>query len=173
MRFLIFLLVFLPSILSAQSEGIRWMSFAEAMAKRQTQPKKIFIDMYTDWCGWCKRMDASTFAHPEVVKYMNENYYAVKFNTEKEVPIAVNDTIYKVNPKYGRNGTHELAVELLQGKMSYPTFVFLDERFNILSPLPGFQTPEQIEPVMRFFAEDRYLKNSWEEYSKNFSPTWK
>lgn len=54
MRFLIFLLVFLPSILSAQSEGIHWMSFAEAMAKRQTQPKKIFIDMYTDWCGWCK-----------------------------------------------------------------------------------------------------------------------
>jgi thioredoxin-related protein len=57
--------------------------------------------------------------------------------------------------------------------MSYPTFVFLDERFNILSPLPGFQTPEQIEPVMRFFSEGHYLKNSWEDYSKNFSPTWK
>jgi thioredoxin-related protein len=104
---------------------------------------------------------------------MNEHYYAVKFNTEKEGPITVNDTIYKVNPKYGRNGTHELAVELLQGKMSYPTFVFLDERFKILGPLPGFQTPEQIEPVMRFFAEGQYLNNSWDVYSKNFSPTWK
>ena len=173
MRFLISLLVFLPSILSAQNEGIRWMSFTEAMTKRQTEPKKIFIDMYTDWCGWCKRMDATTFAHPEVVKYMNENYYAVKFNTEKEGPITVNDSIYKVNPKYGRNGSHELAVELLQGKMSYPTFVFLDERFNILSPLPGYQTPEQIEPVMRYFSEGHYLKSSWDVYSKNFSPSWK
>ena len=173
MRFLISLLVFLPSILSAQNEGIRWMSFTEAMAKRQTEPKKIFIDMYTDWCGWCKRMDATTFAHPEVVKYMNENYYAVKFNTEKEGPITVNDSTYVVNPKYGRNGTHELAVMLLQGKMSYPTFVFLDEQLNILSPLPGFKTPEQIEPVMRFFGEGHYLKSSWDAFSKNFSPTWK
>ena len=173
MRFLISLLIILPSFLSAQSPGIHWMSFNEAMAKRQSEPKKIFIDMYTDWCGWCKRMDATTFAHPEVVKYMNEHYYAVKFNTEKEGPISINDTTYVVNSKYGRNGTHELAVELLQGKMSYPTFVFLDERFNMLSPLPGFQTPEQIEPVMRYFSEGYYLKNTWDEYSKKFSPTWK
>ena len=92
MRFLISLLVFLPSILSAQNEGIRWMSFTEAMAKRQTEPKKIFIDMYTDWCGWCKKMDASTFLEPKLVEYMNKNYHCIKFNTEKEGPIKIADT---------------------------------------------------------------------------------
>ena len=84
MRFLISLLVFLPSILSAQNEGIRWMNFTEAMAKRQTEPKKIFIDMYTDWCGWCKKMDKSTFADPTVGKFANEKFYAVKLNAESK-----------------------------------------------------------------------------------------
>lgn len=173
MRILLSLFLLLPTLLPAQTEGIHWMSFNEALAKRQTAPKKIFIDMYTDWCGWCKKMDASTFAHPALVKYMNEHYYAVKFNTEKEGPITVGDSTYRVNMKYGRNGTHELAVELLQGKMSYPTFVFLDERFNMLSPLPGYQTPDQIEPVLRFFAEGIYLKTAWADYQKSFVPSWK
>ena len=174
MRILFTLLLVFPTLISsAQTEGIHWMSFSEAMVKRQSEPKKIFIDMYTDWCGWCKRMDVSTFAHPEVIKYMNAHYYAVKFNTEKENPITVGDSTYKLNPKYGRNGTHELAVELLQGKMSYPTFVFLDERFNLLSPLAGYQTPEQIEPVMRFFGEGIYLTTSWADYQKKFLPNWK
>jgi len=156
----------------AQNEQIQWMSFTEAMQKSQTAPKKIFIDMYTDWCGWCKRMVVTTFAHPEVIKYMNEHFYAVKFNTEKEGPITVNDSTYTLNPAYGRNGTHELAVTLLQGKMSYPTFVFLDERFNILSPLPGYQTPAQLEPVLKYFGNQYYLNSSWADYQQSFSGTW-
>ncbi|MEZ5173952.1 MAG: DUF255 domain-containing protein [Bacteroidia bacterium] len=92
--------------LKSQTDQINWMSFSEALEHSRTQPKKVFIDMYTDWCGWCKRMDITTFKHPEVVKYINEHYYAVKFNTEKEGPITVNDTTYTLNPNRGRNGTH-------------------------------------------------------------------
>lgn len=139
MKLFISIVLLLVSInLNSQQTPIQWMSFTEAMEKSKTEPKKIFIDMYTDWCGWCKKMDASTFSDPQVAAYINEHYYAVKFNTEKEGPITVNDSIYTINAKYGRKGTHELAVRLLNGKLSYPTFVFLDERFNILSPVPGF-----------------------------------
>ncbi len=172
MRILLFLLLLSPMMSTAQTEAIRWMSFTEAMEKNKTAPKKVFIDMYTDWCGWCKKMDVTTFADPNVAKYINEHFYAVKFNTEKEGPITVNDSTYKVNPTYGRSGTHELAVTLLQGKMSYPTFVFLDERFNILSPLPGYQQPAQIEPVLKYFGDDNHLKMAWTDYQKTFAPTW-
>jgi thioredoxin-related protein len=172
MRLVLLLLLLASGLSKAQTEQIQWMSFNQALEKSKTAPKKVFIDMYTDWCGWCKRMDQTTFADPNVIKYMNENFYAVKFNTEKEGPIAINDSIYKINPAYGRNGTHELAVTLLQGKMSYPTFVFLDERFNILSPLPGYQQPAQIEPVLKYFGFDYHLKMSWVDYQKTFSPTW-
>lgn len=165
-------LLFLSLSLYAQQSPIQWMSFTEAMEKSKTEPKKIFIDMYTDWCGWCKKMDASTFSDPQVAAYINEHYYAVKFNTEKEGPITVNDSTYTINTKYGRRGTHELAVRLLNGKLSYPTFVFLDERFNILSPVPGYQQVSQIEPILKYFGEQHYLNESWKEYNETFKGTW-
>ncbi len=173
MRFL-FLAIFSVSISfsNAQNESIHWVSFTKAMELSQSQPKKVFIDMYTDWCGWCKRMDVTTFSHPEVIKYINEHYYAVKFNTESEGPITVKDSTYKINPAYGRKGTHELAVRLLNGKLSYPTFVFLDEKFNILSPVPGYQKAEQIEPILKYFGDNNYLRMSWVDYSEAFKGSW-
>lgn len=172
-KYLIFAFLLLNTALVAQSDQIQWMSFTEAMEKAKTQPKKIFIDMYTDWCGWCKRMDATTFQHPEVIKYMNEHYYAVKFNAEKEGPITVNDTTYNLNPSRGRNGTHDLAIILMNGKLSYPTFVFLDERFNILSPLPGYQQVNQIEAPLKYFGDNLHQKQSWQEYNATFTNFWK
>lgn len=173
MKLFISIVLLLVSInLNAQQTPIQWMSFTEAMEKSKTEPKKIFIDMYTDWCGWCKKMDASTFSDPQVAAYINEHYYAVKFNTEKEGQITVNDSIYTINAKYGRKGTHELAVRLLNGKLSYPTFVFLDERFNILSPVPGYQQVSQIEPILKYFGEQYYLNESWKEFSETFKGTW-
>ena len=64
------------------AEKVQWMSFEEAVAKNKLEPKKIFVDVYTDWCGWCKKMDAGTFNNPVVAKYLNEKYYNVKLDAE-------------------------------------------------------------------------------------------
>lgn len=128
--------------------------------------------MYTDWCGWCKKMDVSTFSHPAVAKYINEHYYAVKFNAEKEGPISVKDSTYALNAAYGRNGAHELAVKLMKGRLSYPTIVFLDEKFNLLTPVPGYQKPDQIEPMLKYFGEQHYLTQSWTDFSNVFKGVW-
>ena len=156
----------------SQDNKIKWLSFEEAIAKNKVEKKKIFIDLYTDWCGWCKKMDASTFLEPKLVKYMNKNYHCIKFNTEKEGPIKIADTTYTMNPSRGRNGTHDLAFELLQGKLSYPTFVILDENFNMLSPVPGYRTAIELEPVLKYFGDKAYPSLTWQEYQTKFVSTF-
>ena len=96
------------------TDKIKWMDFEEAVAMNQKKPKKIFIDMYTDWCGWCKKMDASTFVNPVIVKYMNDNFYAVKFNAERKDAVNFNGTSYVTGNPTGSRSSQQLAQELLR-----------------------------------------------------------
>jgi thioredoxin-related protein len=142
---------------------INWISFEQAAAKNDTAQKKVFIDAYTHWCGWCKRMDATTFRDSAVVKYMNDKFHAVKLDAETKDTIQFNGNKFVYKPE---NKANELAISLMNGQMSYPTFIFLDEQFGMLSPLPGYQTPEQLMVVLKYFGEDIYKTKKWEEYEK-------
>src|SRR4051812_22903851 len=86
-------LLLAPSLCSAQADAIHWMSITDAYHKSvsDTVKKKVFIDVYTQWCGWCKRMDASTFEDPSVVAYMNTHFYPVKLDAEVKDTIVLGD----------------------------------------------------------------------------------
>ncbi|MDY0198992.1 MAG: DUF255 domain-containing protein [Tenuifilaceae bacterium] len=146
---------------------VKWYTFEEAVKLNSAAPKKIFIDVYTDWCSWCKVMDQKTFSHPEIASYLNEHYYPVKFNAESIEPITFGGTVFS-NKKQGNRNPHELAVALLQGKMSYPSVAYLDEGNQLLTSVPGYVTPVQIEPILVFFGEDHYKTKSWEDFQKSF-----
>lgn len=119
---------------------IKWYTFEEALAAQAKNDKKIFIDMYTDWCGWCKVMDKKTFTDPEVIRYMNDNFYAVKFNAEQKEAITYKGKKYEYIPT-GRRGVHRLAYELMDQSASYPSFVLLDENLKSLGVIKGYLTP--------------------------------
>ena len=153
---------------SAQ-ETINWMSWEEAVEKNETEQRKIFVDIYTDWCTWCKRMDKQTFQDPIIAKYMNENYYAVKFDAEQKKAILFRGKEYEF-VKNGRRGYNQLAAELTQGRLSYPTIVFLDENISLIQPIPGFRAKTEFEMMMRFFAEDFYKDTPWQAYVKAYTP---
>ena len=148
------------------AQEVAWISWDEAVEKASTdaQPKKIFVDVYTDWCGWCKKMDKDTFRNPEVAAYMSENFYMVKLDAEQKDPIEFRGNTYSFVAS-GRRGYHQLAAALLQGQMSYPTVVFLDESLNMLSPVPGYQKPENFLRIARYFGEEIDKDTSWESYS--------
>lgn len=162
---LVFVMILATSM--GQAQEIEWMSWDDAVSRAATDqnPKKIFVDVYTDWCGWCKRMDQDTFQNPEVAAYMADNFYMVKMDGEGKEPIEFKGKTYTYVPS-GRRGYHQLAAALLQGRMSYPTVIFLDENVKMLSPVPGYQQPDAFIKIARYFGEDIYKSTDWQTYEK-------
>ena len=150
-------------------EKIQWMDFTEAVERCTTEPKIIFIDVYTDWCGWCKRMDQNTFSNPVIAKYMNEHFYAVKFNAERSDTITFQGQQYVgyVRPD-GRNGSHRLAHYLLKGKMSYPSYVIMNEEMQTIQVIGGYQDVKVFEPMIHFFGDGAYKVMSGDDFLKDF-----
>jgi thioredoxin-related protein len=146
---------------------VNWMTLDEAVAKSKIEKKKIFIDVYTDWCGWCKRMDETTFTDARVADYLNKNFYAVKFNAEQQQDIVFKDKTYHFK-KVGTRGYHELAAEWLNNRLSYPTVVFLNEDLELIQPLPNYVEAARFETIITYFGTNSYKKTPWETYEKNF-----
>lgn len=148
------------------AQQINWMSFQQAVQKSKEQPKKIFIDMYTEWCGWCKRLDATTYTDTRIIDYLNKNFYAVRMDAEMKDTI-VYDGITFVNPEPTKaRSTHQIAAALMSNKMSFPTLVYLDENRNLLSQVPGYMTAEDLLPVLIYFGDNNQLRMSWEEFQQ-------
>ena len=153
---------------NVQAQEIKWLSFEEAIEKSKENPKKIIIDLYTDWCKWCKVMDKNTFAHPVIAKYINENYYAVKFNAESTEPVSFQGHNFE-NQKRGNRSPHDLAIALTQGKLSYPTYVFMDEQHQIIHVQPGYIKPKQFEPMIIYIERELYREQKpFDKFVENF-----
>lgn len=163
------LLTSLAPIDNNEDETIEWISWEEAteLIANEKNPKKVFIDVYTDWCGWCKVMDKKTFNHPEVAKYMNEKYYMVKFNAEQKEDIQYKGVTFKYVAS-GRRGYHELAAALLQNKLSYPSTVFLDENMAIMSVVPGFVKAGEFYTIAKYFGDNEFKDKGWEDFQKDY-----
>ncbi len=146
---------------------IQWVTLEEALAKSAENPKKIMLDFYTEWCRWCERMDKTTFRHPAIVSFINENFYPVKFDAEREDEILFNEKKY-TQKRAGKRAYHELAIEMLRGRMSFPSVVFLDESTNVIQCLVGFKTPDQLMQLVKYFAEDHYKETPWTSYCRRF-----
>ena len=162
-----------PAQATPPSNGpkINWMDFEEAAAFNAKKPKKIFLDMYTNWCGWCKKMDQSTFLNPVIVEYMNKHYYAVKFNAERKDTVMYKDKAYvNANPT-GQRSSHQLAQTILGGRMSYPSFAFMDEQMNMITVVPGYRKASEFEAILNFIGSDAYKTQKWEEFNTSFQRT--
>lgn len=173
---LVFSLLF-PVIFSAQSQ-VNWLSLEEAVLAQEDEPRKIVMDVYTSWCGPCKMMMANTFTNPDVIAYLNQNFYAVKFDAESKDPIRFKGHTFE-NPNFregvrGRNSTHQLSRELRVN--AYPTLVYFDEEAELIAPISGYKSPGQLEMYLKFFAQSfssEVQQEQWEAFRDNFKPSWR
>jgi len=173
MQKLIFILFFVTNsllIANGQTTGevkVKWYTIKEALELQKKEPRKIIIDVYTDWCGWCKRMDKETFNHPVIAAYLNNHFYPVKFNAESFDSIEFGGKKF-INEGKGQRPTHQFAFALLNGQLSYPSVAYLNENLQLLATIPGFLTADQLEPLLNFIVEDKYKSTTLDNYQKTF-----
>ena len=174
------LTLFLATSLSAalgQGAEINWMTVDELEAAQANEPRKVMIDVYTQWCGPCKMMMRNTFTNADVISYINENFYAVKFDAEGPDPVEFKGQTFS-NPTYvpnkpGRNGVHELS-RAFQVR-AYPTLVYLDENLEMIAPISGYKNPQQLELYLRFFSDAwtaGTTQSEWDDFQQSFTPTF-
>ncbi len=134
------------STVAAQSvtpEGLSWYAIDDLEAMKDIKGKKVLVDMYTSWCGWCKVMDKKTFTDPAVVEYLNENFVLVKFNAEQREPVTFKGETYEWI-RGGRKGVNKLAMKLMSGRLAYPTMVYLDDNLELIKASAGYKKPDQL-----------------------------
>ncbi len=140
------------------TEGVNWVDVNYAFEEAPKAGKMVLIDFYTDWCGWCKRMDKTTYADSSVIDYMSEYFLASKVNPEKEGSITFGGQTY--TPRQFASGLNVTG---------YPTTcIFIPaaegEDQPTVIPISGYRTAEQLLSLLRFLGEKAYLTMSYEEY---------
>ncbi|RUA11692.1 MAG: thioredoxin family protein [Flavobacteriia bacterium] len=180
MKKYIFLLAIFAMTITVKAQEINWMTMEQALDAQAKKPKKIMMDAYTKWCGPCKLLDKNTFHNPDVVKYVNDNFYAVKFDAEGTSEFNYKGENYN-NPGFdasrgnGRNAQHKFSQAL--GINAYPSIVFFDEKGDPIVVLPGYKTPQQLELYLKMFKTDAFksitTKEAWEKYQNDFKPEFK
>jgi thioredoxin-related protein len=166
-RALFILLIIIPGfILSGQKSLVKWYTIQEAEKLIKSNPRPMVIDTYTDWCGWCKKLDKDTFSDPVISEILNTKFYAVKFDAEGKSPVDFQGKNFINDGKSG--AAHQLAIALLNGQMSYPNLVFLNDQLQLLTNVPGYRDPKEMEVVLSFFAEKAYEKQNFQDYQKTF-----
>ena len=112
------------------------MSLEEAVQAQQDEPRKIMMDVYTQWCGPCKMMMRNTFTNADVIAYINANYYAVKFDAESQGPVTYQDKTFenRMESQCAWPQQHASAFAS-SGRQRVSTLVYFDENANVIAPI--------------------------------------
>lgn len=141
-------LIMFLSLLSFKtgSEGFQWLQWNDGYKKAKETNKIALIDTYTEWCGWCKKMDRDTYANDSIISRINANFVPIKFNPELPGKYQVNDTLSLSGP--------ELLRALNQGKNSgYPTTFFYLPKKNKMFQYPGYMDAQQFGNLLDKLVE--------------------
>ncbi len=152
----------------AEPEKMQWLSLQQVADSLQKAKRPVLIDLYTDWCGWCKVMDKRTYANKNVSAYIQQKFYAVKLDAETRQAITWQGKKYNFNDRYR---TNDFAIYLTNGQLSYPTTVVIPVDGEPQA-IPGFLAPNEFELIAKYFGEGQFGKTPFEKFQREFKSSW-
>lgn len=159
----------LQNVKPESKQKIQWISIEDAAVKAKSYPKPIIIDLYANWCYWCKVMDKKTYNNSKVVEYINDHFYPVKLDAESKETVQWRDQQFDFNKQVNLN---DFTLYVTNGDLSFPTTVIYPSPSEAPATVPGFMSPDEIEPILKYFGEGNYKKQTFQEFLKTFKRTW-
>ena len=153
MKKLLFILLLCAAPLHAG--GPKWRTFDAGLAEAKATHKKVLVDVYTDWCKWCKKLDADTYSNEKVMAYLEKTYVPVKMNGEGSAKVSYKEV----------KGT-ETDLTRAFGVRGFPTIIFIDSNGELITSISTYLDADKFLPVIKFIGDDKYKTMSFEEYSK-------
>ncbi len=144
------------AVLAGDKAELKWRKFDAGVAEAKKAKKKILIDVYTDWCKWCKKLDSEVYTDPKVVDYLNKYYIPVKVNGEG-----------KENLKYKGETITESGLTQSFGVTGFPTILFMDSNGDAINKLGSFVPADRFLLIIQYIGGEHYKKISFEEFTKN------
>jgi len=152
------------------NEEVKWQSLKEVSVKLKQQQKPVLIDLYTNWCHWCKVMDKKTYTNQKVIDYLSKNFYTAKVDAETKDSLMWNAKTYLYNNSYSIN---EFALYATNGQAAFPTTIILTSENAQPIPVAGYLEPKDMEPILKYFGEGYYRTENFIDYKKTFKASWR
>jgi thioredoxin-related protein len=143
----------LPSVHAAETA---WRAWDNGLAQAGSAGRPVLVDVYTDWCGWCKRMDRDVYSRRDVQEYLSRRFVTVKLNAESSDGARYEGRTYtsrSLAARFGVNG--------------YPTTIFLSAKGTHLGNVPGYIPADRFLLLLRYIGDGHAEKGeSFEDFAR-------
>ena len=128
--------------LAARPEPFPWRTWNTGMKEAGSSGRIVLVDVYTDWCGWCKRLDADVYSRSEVRRYLAQHFVTIRLNAESGAPAS-----YEGQPFTERSLAGRFRVN------SYPTTIFLRPNGDHMVNVPGYVPADRFLLLLRYIGD--------------------
>ncbi len=138
---------------SEEGSSLSWKTFDEGVMLAGQTNKKLLVDVYTDWCTWCKKMDSDVYTDKSVIDVLNKSFVLVKLNAESDKTV-----------HYQGKALSETQFARAVGVTGYPATLFFESTGKPITLLPGYVPAPRFVPILQYIGDNHYQNTSFEDF---------